>query len=254
MIDFKDVTFIIPIRFDSEDRKRNFKITIGFLEKTFDTNIIVMESDKESNEEFVKSVSNKVLYLFEQTEDTLFHRTRMLNVMTKMSKTNFVVNYDIDVLFKPEQYVASRFALNTGIDFAFPYSGKFYDIPPKYFQNVESNNFDTINLNECTLFNPNSLGGAIFFNKDAYTKIGLENENFISWGHEDWERIGRIEKMGYGIYRVDGVLYHLTHHRTHNSSGSNPMYAHNGNEYNRIMSMNKEQLTEHIKTWNWING
>ena len=51
MIDFRDVTFIIPIRFDSEDRKRNFKITIGFLEKTFDTNIIVMESDKESNEE-----------------------------------------------------------------------------------------------------------------------------------------------------------------------------------------------------------
>ena len=70
MIDFKDVTFIIPIRFDSEDRKRNFKITIGFLEKTFDTNIIVMESDKESNEEFVKSVSNKVLYLFEHTADT----------------------------------------------------------------------------------------------------------------------------------------------------------------------------------------
>jgi hypothetical protein len=32
------------------------------------------------------------------------------------------------------------------------------------------------------------------------------------------------------------------------------MYNHNGNEYNRIMSMNKEQLTEHIKTWNWING
>jgi cell division GTPase FtsZ len=41
MIDFKDVTFIIPVRFDSEDRKRNFRITIAFLEKHFDTNIIV---------------------------------------------------------------------------------------------------------------------------------------------------------------------------------------------------------------------
>ena len=42
--------------------------------------------------------------------------------------------------------------------------------------------------------------------------------------------IGRIEKMGHKIYRIDGVLYHLTHQRTHNSSDANPMYNHNGNE------------------------
>jgi hypothetical protein len=59
--------------------------------------------------------------------------------------------------------------------------------------------------------------------------------------------------MGYKIYRVDGVLYHLTHYRTHNSSGSNPMYNHNGNEYQKIMSMNKQQLEEHIKSWDWLN-
>jgi predicted glycosyltransferase involved in capsule biosynthesis len=253
MIDFKDVTFIIPIRFDSEDRKRNFNITINFLEKNFDTNIIVMESDKASNEEFVKSISDKIHYVFEKTEDSLFHRTKMLNDMTKMSKTNIVVNYDIDVLFKPEQYVASRFALNSGVDFVFPYKGKFYDIPVSYFETIQNGDFNSVDLSSCTLFNPNSMGGAIFFNKDAYAKIGLENENFISWGHEDWERVGRIEKMGYKIYRVDGVLYHLTHHRTHNSSGSNPMYSHNGMEYQKIMAMSKEQLEEHIKTWNWAN-
>ena len=146
------------------------------MEKTFDTNIIVMESDNESNEEFVKSVSNKLTYVFNQTDSNLFHRTKMLNDMTKMSKTNIVVNYDIDVLFKPDQYIASRFALNTGVDFVFPYGGKFYDIPSRFFELIDSNNFDGIDLNQCTLFNPNSLGGAIFFNKDAYTKIGLENE------------------------------------------------------------------------------
>lgn len=253
MINFQDVTFIIPIRFDSEDRKRNFKLTISFLEKNFDTNIIVMESDKDSNEDFVRSVSNKLTYVFEKNENSLFHRTRMLNDMTKISKTNIVVNYDIDVVFKLDQYIASKFALSSGVDFVFPYSGKFYDIPKSKFNLIETNNFDSIDLSQCTLFNPNSMGGAIFFNKDAYTKIGLENENFVSWGHEDWERVGRIEKMGYKIYRVDGVLYHLTHHRTHNSSGSNPMYNNNGNEYRKVMSMSKEQLTEHIKTWVWIN-
>lgn len=252
MIDFKDVTFIIPIRFDSDDRKKNFEITISFLEKNFDTNIIVMESDKFSNEEFIRSVSKNLIYVFEKNESPLFHRTKMLNDMTKMSKTNVVVNYDIDVVFKIEQYVASKFALSTGIDFVFPYGGKFYDIPKDKFNLVENSNFESIDLSTCTLFNPNSLGGAIFFNKDAYSKIGLENENFISWGHEDWERVGRIKKMGYEIYRVDGVLYHLTHNRTHNSSGSNPMYKNNGEEYKKVMSMSKEQLTEHIKTWKWI--
>jgi len=82
MIDFKDVTFIIPVRFDSEDRKRNFRITIAFLEKHFDTNIIVMESDKTSNEEFVKSISEKLTYVFEKNDSHLFHRTKMLNDMT----------------------------------------------------------------------------------------------------------------------------------------------------------------------------
>jgi predicted glycosyltransferase involved in capsule biosynthesis len=252
MIDFTDVTFIIPIRFDSEDRKKNFEITITFLERNFDTNIIVMESDKDSNEEFVKSVSKKLKYVFEKNDSNLFHRTKMLNDMTKMCKTNIVVNYDIDVLFTIDQYISSKFALKTGLDFVFPYGGKFYDIPKKYFQNLLNNEFNNLRLSDCTLFNSNSMGGAIFFNKDAYSKIGLENENFISWGHEDWERVGRIEKMGYKIYRVDGVLYHLTHHRTHNSSESNPMFANNGNEYGKVMSMTKEQLTEHIKTWDWV--
>jgi len=251
MIDFKDVTFIIPIRFDSEDRKRNFRITINFLEKNFDTNIIVMESDKVSNENFVRSVSNNLDYIFEKDDSHLFHRTRLLNVMTKKSKTNIVVNYDIDVLFTLDQYIASKSTLDAGIDFVFPYSGKFYDVNLGNFTNIENNEFDKINLNNCMLFSSNSVGGAIFFKKDAYQKIGLENEKFISWGHEDWERVGRIGKMGYKIYRVDGVLYHLTHIRTHNSSGSNPMYNHNGNEYHKIMKMNKDQLQEYINTWGW---
>jgi hypothetical protein len=176
----------------------------------------------------------------------------MLNVMTKLSKTNIVVNYDVDVVFTLDQYVASKLALNTGSDFVFPYNGKFYDIKPDYFTNIENGEFDKVDLNRCTLFNPNSLGGAIFFKRDSYQKIGLENENFISWGHEDWERIGRIEKMGYKVYRTDGVLYHLTHSRTHNSSGSNPMYKNNEIEYRKVMSMNKDSLQKYINTWTWV--
>jgi hypothetical protein len=99
MIDFKDVTFIVPVRFDSQDRRDNFKTSMSFLLRNFDTNIIVLESDKESNEEFVKSVSEKIKYVFEKNDERLFHRNRLLNGMTKMCETNIVVNYDVDVLF-----------------------------------------------------------------------------------------------------------------------------------------------------------
>jgi predicted glycosyltransferase involved in capsule biosynthesis len=252
MIDFKDVTFIIPIKFDSDDRKNNFKRTINYLLRNFDTNIIVAESDKNSNEEFVKSVSNKIQYIFEKNDTNIFHRTKLLNMMTKLSTTNIVVNYDIDVIFKVEQYLESKERILQGFDFCFPYSGKFYDIKKEFFNYIDSDQLDSINLNQCTLFNPNSVGGALFFDKLKYNQIGLENEKFISWGHEDWERVVRIQKMGHRLCRVEGNLYHLTHYRDHNSSGQNPYYHQNGDEFNKIKGMDKIQLEEYIKTWQWI--
>jgi predicted glycosyltransferase involved in capsule biosynthesis len=252
MIDFKDVTFIVPVRFDSQDRRDNFKTSIGFLLRNFDTNIIVLESDENSNEEFVKSVSDKIKYVFEKSDERLFHRTRLLNDMTKMCETNIVVNYDVDVLFTVAQYLESRDKILNGCDMVFPYSGKFYDVQKNQFHLVDSDSIENIDLNQCTLFNPNSVGGAFFFNKERYTQIGLENENFVSWGHEDWERVVRIEIMGYSLCRVEGPLYHLTHSRTHNSSDSNPLFHSNGQEFHKIRNMNREQLTNHIKTWRWV--
>lgn len=108
MIDFKDVTFIVPVRFDSEDRRNNFKTSMNYLLRNFDTNIIVLDSDKKSNEEFVKSVSEKIKYIFEENDEKLFHRTRLLNDMTKLAKTEIVVNYDVDVIFPVAQYIDAR--------------------------------------------------------------------------------------------------------------------------------------------------
>ena len=63
---------------------------------------------KNQNEDFVKSVSEKIEYIFEKNDEKLFHRTRLLNEMTKKTKTNIVVNYDVDVIFKIEDYVECR--------------------------------------------------------------------------------------------------------------------------------------------------
>ena len=39
----KDLTFTIPFRYDSEDRLRNLRTIIAYINKHFDTNIHVME-------------------------------------------------------------------------------------------------------------------------------------------------------------------------------------------------------------------
>jgi hypothetical protein len=252
MIDFKDVTFIVPIRFDSEDRRNNFKTSMNYLLRNFDTNIIVLDSDKESNEEFVKSVSEKIKYVFEENDEKLFHRTRLLNDMTKMAETEIIVNYDVDVIFKIEDYVECREKILNGCTMCFPYAGKFYDIPKKFFNKVDIDKLSEIPLGECTLFNPHSVGGAFFFDKEKYSSIGLENENFISWGHEDWERIVRVKKMGHEMCRTNGDLFHLTHYRTPNSSDKNPFFNFNGQEFSKINKMSKEELEKHIGTWEWI--
>ena len=96
------------------------------------------------------------------------------------------------------------------------------------------------------------LVGAFFFSKERYGSIGWENENFVSWGHEDWERIVRVQKMGYKMERTEGVLYHLTHSRTSNSSDKNPFYQFNGQEFQKVNSMSKEDLNKYIGTWGWI--
>ena len=52
--------------------------------------------------------------------------------------------------------------------------------------------------------------------------------------------------------RTEGVLYHLTHSRTSNSNDKNPFYQFNGQEFQKVNSMGKEDLSKYIKTWHWI--
>lgn len=251
MIDLKDVTFIIPILIDSEDRMNNYNIVINYLLKNFDTNIIVCESDKESHEDTLKR--DGVNYMFIKN-DGLFHRTRLLNIMTKVAKTDIVVNYDIDVVFKPEQYIEARNAIKSGdFDICYPYGGNFMNVRKYYFNHIKENNLDGIDLDQCEIANPNSLGGAIFFSKEKYLQVGLENENFVSWGFEDNERIDRVLKLGYKVSRTRGVLYHLEHKRTINCTPEQPKYNDNINEYNKVIKMSKDELIKYIKTWEWIN-
>jgi|688.fasta_scaffold08806_19 hypothetical protein len=252
-INLKDVTFIIPIKLDSNDRLNNYTIVINHLTNLFDTNIIVCESDRNSNENLLK-IHENIEYVFYENKTDYFHRTKILNIMTKMAKTNIICNYDTDVVFPEQQYISSVNKIKKdNCTIVFPYGGKFMNVPNKFFDLIKNNNFYEIDEDLLELAHPNSLGGAFFFDKEKYTTVGLENENFMSWGFEDNERVSRLQKLNHQICRVPGLLFHLNHQRGVDSVPENPYYRKNMQEYGKINSMSKTDLESYIKNWYWVN-
>jgi predicted glycosyltransferase involved in capsule biosynthesis len=237
-----DVTFTIPIRIDSEERLENLKLVINYLTTHFDTNIMVQENDVEPK---VQNIVDD--YTFIQDTNIFFYRTRILNQMCRRVTTPIIVNYDCDVLFPTDNYAISAEVIRSDqVDGVYPYDGLFLDIGRHYMEQLKAANFSNI---QGDVLNPKSVGGCIFWNREAYIKGGMENERFISWGTEDVERHERFLKLGYRVARLTGPLYHIHHLRIPINHKNNPFQSHNDSELKKVMEMSKEELQEYIKSW-----
>lgn len=222
-IDFKDITFLIPIRVDSIIRIENLLATIRFVRSHFLTNIIVLEADKFNNGVLKRLLPKDVEYLFVKDNDPIFYRTHFLNMMTKISKTEFIAIWDADVIVPKQQLLDSMEKLRSySYDIALPYDGSFLEVTSCIREcYIETPNIRILSSNKNKMYPPYGLdmfGGAILVNKKKYIDIGMENELFYGWGPEDQERIERMKRNGLLIYRSKGVLYHLTHPRNHNGA------------------------------------
>lgn len=252
MIDLKDVTFNIPVKIDSQERLENLKLAVDYLLHYFDTNIIVFEASKDKP---VYTERNpKVKYMFTCIEDNPFHRTRYLNEMALISETPIIVNYDCDVLFQPKNYTIARSTLlANNFCGVFPYDGLFVNVPRGHIPQIQTTKDLTfIDIDKTENFGRGSVGGALFWRKDLFIKGGMENEDFISWGCEDWERIKRFNSLGYKFARVDGPLYHISHPRGKDSSDQNPYYKANEELYREIANMNPMQMLKYVKEQPWM--
>lgn len=248
-IDLKDVTFTIPVFYDHPDRKQNLDLSVCLIQHYFDTNIIVQENKS-------AGLSHIGEYTDYWTSDhPVFHRTKMLNEMAENATTDIIVNWDCDIILPPLQIWKAVQAIRRGADMVFPYDGRFARMPRLVWYKdlchwldigiIGDTKFNGMNSND----NLNSVGGAVLWNKASYFAAGGENENFISFGAEDQERVVRAEKLGLNIERVKGCLYHLNHWVGVNSTTSNPYFMKNREEFERVKEMSKEELQKYIKEW-----
>lgn len=221
-MDIKDLTFLIPVRVDSIIRIENLLMSVKCILQNFETNIMVLEASDYENGILRKLLDKRVQYMFVEDKDSVFYRTKYLNIMTRKSATPFVGIWDTDVIIPKEQIIDSIEKLREGYEIAYPYDGHFYDtsdiIRELYFRkkhiSVLLKNKDKMEL----IYGNKMKGGAMFVNKRAYMEAGMENEKFYGWGSEDFERYERWKILEYNIYCSNGCLFHLTHSRGNNST------------------------------------
>lgn len=220
-IPLPDVDILLVARFDSIQRLENALAISEYLSNTFDTNIHLWEFDKRDNGIFKRLKPQEVQYEFHEDHDPILHRTHFINQMLDDTDAPFVAIWDVDVIVPQEQVLLAVKSLQNNADFVYPYEHHFYDTS-EAIRNLYLKTKDIGLLYQYKdfmneLYTPNPVGGVFLARRDSYTKSGKENELFYGWGVEDGERYYRWKKDGMEIKRIQGPLFHLTHHRGINS-------------------------------------
>jgi len=251
-IKLNNLTFLIPIRIESECRLENVQCILHYLSNWVECHVLVLEADISEK----VNVPEGITKIFVEDHNPVFFRTRYINQMVEKANTPFLAVWDADVLLNPAQLLSGLEILQKNeADMVFPYNGNFYAVS-QFIKEVFLQHQDRLEIleqNICRMmlmYSFPSVGGGFLVNKKAYIEAGIENENFFGWGLQDAERIKRWEILGYRIKRTDGVLFHLPHER-----GRNSWFAEKKTEISlrkeflRICKMDQVALKLEVQTW-----
>ncbi len=254
----KDLTFLIPTRIETEDRLRNIISSVSYLLKHLPAKVIVKEVSnhptfKHRTMPEIKKYSDtsNLTYLYEETEEPLFCKSKVLNDLIVASDTKFVVNYDADCILPLTSYHQAYAVLQSGkADVVYPYGCGVYQWKAEYNMQVYEEFVSTLDyriLDKRKTLSNSTIGWTQFVNRQKYIDSYMMNENFISWGCEDDEFYFRMSTLGNRIARLDDYVYHLEHSRTHNSWFSSPKFNDNWNLWNKIKTFDRNQLIQYYE-------
>lgn len=209
---YDDLTIVIPVRIDSKERLRNLDFLLNDLTKYHGLQIIILEADIVPRLDDYEGVRR----VFVGDTNTMFHRTKYINILTKLADTQYIGIWDSDVIVPEEQFDSSLELLRTGrADMVYPYDGRFYNLYGEVMQSfLESRDEKVLLENHAKhilVYGHHSCGGAFIVNREAYVAAGGENERFKAWGAEDLERFKRWEILGYCVHHTPGAIYHMSH-------------------------------------------
>jgi hypothetical protein len=258
-----DLTFIIPTRIETDDRLRNIISSVSYLLKHIPAKVIVKEVapyatfEVKAIPEIKKYVDTSNLnYIFEETKDNLFCKSKVLNDLIVASDTKIVANYDADCILPISSYHEAYNLINSGqVDIVYPYGCGIYQWKADYGVEIYKNfmtELDISVLDKNKTLSNSTIGWTQFIDRQIYIDSYMMNENFVSWGCEDDEFYYRMSCLGKRIARVNNYVYHLEHDRTHNSWFSNPNFNNNWQLWNTIKTFDKNQLIQYYENQNYL--
>jgi glycosyltransferase involved in cell wall biosynthesis len=223
--DLTDVTFVIPLRIDSPQTIENTNTVIKYIDQHFKTNICILEADSEQRY-FPEEKQNNLNYKFIEDRQEVFHCTKWINRLISIADTPFVSVWETDTIAPPDQIISAiKMLRSKEAVMSIPCDGRFYScdkVSSDLFKRIPDidilmNRVPVMNL----MHGYHSVGGAFIVNKEKYLEAGGENESFRGEGHEDIERVKRMEILNLTIFYSDGPLFHIWDSIVKNSWSSN---------------------------------
>ena len=202
-----DLTFLIPTRIETEDRLRNIISSVSYLLRHTNAYVIVKEVAPRNTFLFralpeIKKHADttNLTHLYEETNEPLFCKSKVLNDLIVESNTRVVANYDADCILPISSYHQAYGAINDGqADVVYPYGCGIYQWKADYNMQIYDqfiNQLDTSVLDRNKTLSNSTIGWTQFINRQKYIDCYMMNENFVSWGCEDDEFYFRMSTMG----------------------------------------------------------
>ena len=260
-----DLTFLIPTRIETEDRLRNIISSVSYLLKHIPAKVIVKEVSNHPTFQFraIPEIrkyvdTSNLTYLYEESSEPWFCKSKVLNDLIVASNTKVVANYDVDCILPLSSYHQAYDAINNDhADVVYPYGCGIYQWRAEYDLQIYEefvNTLDTSTLDKRKSLSNSTIGWTQFINRQVYIDSFMMNENFISWGCEDDEFYYRMSVLGNRIARIDNYVYHLEHSRTNNSWFSNPNFNNNYQLWNQIKTFDKTELIKYYENQDYLKN
>lgn len=259
-----NLTFLIPVKLESDDRVRNLTTVLSFLLANFDSQVLVKESDTIPRFESLVLPNlqnvNNLDYSFEKQHENFFHKTKILNDLIEKSTTQVVANYDTDVILPIKSIRKAYEMIKSGqSDAVYPYGCGVYQRAVKYTPDVFKNyissslNDESIDiLKTNSILSNSTIGWCQFIRKSNYINSYMMNEEFAAWGPEDCELYYRLNILGNKVDRINDFIYHLDHARSADSWFQNPHWSKNTQLWNQIRKLSKENIIKYYSSLDYV--
>ena len=265
-----DLTFLIPVKLETEDRVRNLTTIISYLVSNFDAKILLKEVDSQPKFEDLivgrlktkfKKIPDNIDYTFDRQKKGFFHKTKILNDLIEKSTTEVVANWDTDAILPISSVNKAYEMIKSGeSDAVYPYGCGIFQRAVEYNSQVYkrfclASNLDQKAiqiLDENSRVENSTVGWCQFIRRSNYIDSFMMNEEFAAWGPEDCELHYRLQALGNKVDRIDDLIYHLDHTRSTDSWFSNPFWKENTDLWNRIRTLSKDDIIKYYSTLEYV--